>query len=449
MNRTHDTDEKGSWPMSHDDTEKADSLIGQVIQGRYRIMNLLGEGGMGGVYLAEQLSIERLVAVKVLHEQYARDEEFLARFRREAQQAAALNHHRVVTIYEFGQTEDGRLFIAMEYVSGQTLDKLVRRGPLPVKRAVALGIQLAEALQAVHRAGVIHRDVKPENIMVRGNDEIKLMDFGIARARDVQTQTRLTRTGLIIGTPEYIAPEQIEGGEVNERTDIYAWGIVLYEMLSGKPPFTAPTAAAMLVKHLQEVPEPLRKIRRGVAEEIERVVMEALEKDPRRRPQTMAEAITKLRTASEQVKLKNLARATAIPQSGGKERKRKALVRGVFLLAMIVVNVAVWVIVIHNGRTVLSEGSFASVPISLSTAESDPVTEKARPEHGSPGVTDPLHVGLLYLDQGRYADAIAALETATTIDPHNAQALEYLERAQRARDAELRIRRKRVQEHDQ
>jgi serine/threonine protein kinase len=448
MNRTRDADEKGSWTMNHDATEQADSLIGQVIQGRYRIMNLLGEGGMGGVYLAEQLSIERLVAVKVLHEQYARDEEFLARFRREAQQAAALNHHRVVTVYEFGQTEDGRLFIAMEYVSGQTLDKLVRRGPLPVKRAVALSIQLAEALQAAHRAGVIHRDVKPENIMVRGNDEIKLMDFGIARARDVQTQTRLTRTGLIIGTPEYIAPEQIEGGEVNERTDIYAWGIVLYEMLSGKPPFTAPTAAAMLVKHLQEVPQPLRKIRRGVAEEIERVVMEALEKEPRRRPQTMAEVITKLRTASEQVKLKNLARATAIPQSGGKERKRKALVRGIFLLAMIAVNVAVWIVVIHNGRTALSEGSFASDLTSFPTRAVDSATA-ARPEQGSPSVTDHLHVGLLYLDQGRYADAIAELEMATTIDPHNPQVLGYLERAQRARDAELRVRRKRVEEHDQ
>ena len=275
-----------------------DPFIGQMIKGRYQVMKKLGEGGMGTVYLAEQVSIGRKVALKVLHKQYARDEEFVRRFRHEARLAASLNHRNVITVYDFDQADDGSLFIAMEHVAGRSLKDVIQEGPLDVGRAVRLGIQIAEGLGAAHRAGVIHRDIKPENVMVVGEgEEIKLMDFGIARLRDAGSMTRLTRAGVIMGTPAYMSPEQVEGTEVSEKTDTYAFGIVLYEMLSGGVPFRASTPAAVLVKHMQEMPVPLRKLRREIPSAVERVVMQALEKKPQRRQRDMEEVIQGLKKA--------------------------------------------------------------------------------------------------------------------------------------------------------
>ncbi len=279
---------------------KQDPLIGKMIKGRYRVIEKIGEGGMGTVYLAEQVSIGRKVALKILHPEFARDQEFVKRFRQEARLAASLNHRNVITVFDFDQGDDGSLFIAMEYVQGQSLSDVVRQeGPLDLARAVRLGIQIAEGLGAAHRAGVIHRDIKPENIMVVGDaaDEIKLMDFGIARLRDTGAATRLTRSGMILGTPVYMAPEQIEGGEVTERTDIYAFGIVLYEMLSGSVPFSAPTPSAVLLKHLKETPVPLRKLRKEIPPPFERVVMHALEKKPDARQRNMDELVEGLKAA--------------------------------------------------------------------------------------------------------------------------------------------------------
>jgi serine/threonine protein kinase len=274
---------------------REDPFIGRVIKGRYRVMNTVGEGGMGTVYLAEQISIGRKVALKVLHGEYARDNEFVRRFHQEARMAAALNHRHVTTVFDFDQADDGSLFIVMEYLEGRSLSEVIRHeGALPVGRALRIGIQIAEGLEAAHRAGVIHRDVKPQNIMVVGPDrEIKLMDFGIARMRD-SSATHLTRAGMMMGTPEYMAPEQIEGGEVSEKTDIYAFGVVLYEMLTGLTPFHGATPAAVLTKHLREMPDPLRRHRREVPPAVEQVVMQALEKNPGARPRSMAEIVQAL-----------------------------------------------------------------------------------------------------------------------------------------------------------
>ncbi|HVO95790.1 MAG TPA: serine/threonine-protein kinase, partial [Terriglobales bacterium] len=179
-----------------------DTFIGTVVKGRYQVLEKLGEGGMGSVYLAEQVAISRKVALKLLHADYARDEEFIKRFRQEAKLAASLNHRNVVTIFDFDQADDGSLYIVMEYVGGKNLAGIIREGPLEIRRTLRLGVQIAEGLTAAHRAGVIHRDVKPENIMVVGSgEEIKLMDFGIARLRDTGSASRLTRSGTIMGTP--------------------------------------------------------------------------------------------------------------------------------------------------------------------------------------------------------------------------------------------------------
>ncbi len=281
---------------------KEDAYLGKLVKGRYRVISKIGEGGMGSVYLAEQISIGRKVALKVLQGNYANDDEFIGRFRREARLAASLNHRNIVTVYDFDQGNDGSLFIAMEYLPGARLSDVVRRdGPLEIRRAVRLGLQIAEGLEAAHLAGVIHRDIKPDNIMVlghRGAEDIKLMDFGIARMMDSGNTANLTRTGVIMGTPAYMAPEQAEGAEISERTDIYALGVVLYEMLSGSVPFKASTPSAVLIKHLQEQPAPLRKIRREVSPPIERLVMQALEKKPQKRLKDMHAVVEGLQKAN-------------------------------------------------------------------------------------------------------------------------------------------------------
>ena len=252
-----------------------DPVVGQVIKGRYRVLRKLGEGGMGAVYLADQLSISRKVALKVLHREFTRDHEFVQRFHQEARLAAALNHPAITTVFDFDQGEDGSLFIVMEYLEGTLLSEVIRRdGALDVARAVRLGVQIADGLGAAHAAGVIDRDVKPQNIMVlTPGDRVKLMDFGIAR----------------------MGPEQIEGRPITVKTDIYAFGVVLYEMLTGTTPFNAPTSTAVLTKQLREPPAPLRRVRPEVSPLVEQVVMQALEKEPEWRQENMGDLARRLR----------------------------------------------------------------------------------------------------------------------------------------------------------
>ena len=284
-----------------DSGPKQDPLIGSSIKGRYRVLQKLGEGGMSVVYLAEQVNIERKVALKVLHGEYARDELFVRRFRQEAKLAASLNHRNVIQIYDFDQAEDGNLFIAMEYLLGKTLKGFMRADAPDIATIVHLAIQIADGLAAAHRTGVIHRDIKPENIMIVSQDnEVKIMDFGIARLREADAATRLTRAGSIMGTPAYMAPEQIEGKPISEQTDIYAFGIVLFEMLSNTLPFTAPTPAAVLIKHLKEAPVPLRKLRREIPAQLERIVTQALEKKPERRQAKMDDVAGSLRRVEQE-----------------------------------------------------------------------------------------------------------------------------------------------------
>jgi serine/threonine-protein kinase len=272
-----------------------DSIIGRTIKGRFRVLQKIGEGAMGAVYLAEQITIGRSVALKMIHRDFARDEDFVARFRDEARAAASVRHAAVMVVHDYDQAEDGSLFIAMELLEGRTLGDLLRQdGAMDVGRAVRIATQVAEGLEAAHRAGVIHRDVKPHNIMVGADDHVKLMDFGIARLRDRDT-AGLTRAGLIIGTPEYMAPEQIEGGEITERTDIYALGVVLYEMLTGAVPFRGATASVVLTRHLSEAPRPLDHVRAGLPAELVSIIAQALAKDPGRRQRDMGEVVKALR----------------------------------------------------------------------------------------------------------------------------------------------------------
>jgi predicted Ser/Thr protein kinase len=332
---------------------RQDRYLGKLIKGRYKVLKKLGEGGMGTVYLAEQMSIGRKVALKLLQGNYATDDEFIARFRREARLAASLNHPNIVTVYDFDQSDDESLFIAMEYLDGGKLSDIIRGdGPLSIGRAARLGLQIAEGLEAAHRAGVIHRDIKPDNIMVMGEvgiETIKLMDFGIARLRDSGAASRLTRADVIMGTPAYMAPEQAEGAEVSEQTDIYALGIVLYEMLSGSVPFKASTPSAVLVKQIQEAPVPLRKLRREIPASIERVVMRALEKKPQKRQRDMREVVQGLQKVDvgrveEAPAGKTVVETLILPRKGVEklQRLKKPFLWAGGVLAIVLTLMAFW-----------------------------------------------------------------------------------------------------------
>jgi len=306
---------------------KEDSLIGKVIKGRYEVLKKLGQGGMGAVYLANQFAINRKVALKILQSDYARNEDFVRRFRQEATLAASFSHHNIVTIFDFDQAEDGGLYIAMEFVDGQSLDQMIRNNPMEVDTALRLGIQIAEGLNAAHRTGVIHRDIKPANIMVvKQGSNIKLLDFGIARLRDSTATTRLTQPGMIMGTPAYMAPEQIEGGELSDRTDMYAFGIVLYEMLTGHVPFDASTPGAVLVKHLRESPPLLGKIRKGMLLSVESTVTRMLQKDPQNRFGKMDEVTEALRKSlQESERQKPVVGESLVPQISNLRRGLSAI----------------------------------------------------------------------------------------------------------------------------
>ena len=262
-----------------------DTLIDQVFDGRYLLVRKLGTGGMANVYLAEDQELGRRVAIKMLDDRHAQDEQFVERFRREAKNAAGLSHPNVVSIYDRGQAE-GTYYIAMEYLEGRTLKELlVARGPTPIPVAIDYARQILAALGFAHRHGVVHRDIKPHNVAVAPDGRIKVMDFGIARAGTSQ----MTETGSIIGTAQYLSPEQAKGAPVGPTSDIYSVGIVLYEMLTGSVPFTGDTPLEIAMKHLSATPEPPSEQRPEVPHELDSIVLRALAKRPEDRYQTAEE----------------------------------------------------------------------------------------------------------------------------------------------------------------
>jgi serine/threonine-protein kinase len=257
----------------------SDTLIGRTFDKRYVIKRKLGSGGMADVFLAEDQELGRRVALKLLDDRHAADEQFVERFRREAQSAAGLNHPSIVSIFDRGYAE-GTYYIAMEFLDGRTLKELlVRNGPTPVPIAIDYARQILGALSFAHRNGIVHRDIKPHNIVVGGDGRLKVTDFGIARSGASQ----MTEAGSIVGTAQYLSPEQARGAPVDPRSDLYSLGIVLYEMLTGQVPFTGDTPVEIAMKHLSQVPEPPSKLRSGVPHALDAVVMRALAKDPDQR----------------------------------------------------------------------------------------------------------------------------------------------------------------------
>jgi serine/threonine protein kinase len=262
-----------------------DPLIGKTIAGCYVIEDMLGEGGMSTVYRAHHKLIDRPCAIKVMNPALATDANVRERFRREARSTQAIAHPNVIEIFEQGEMEDGIPYIVMELLDGSTLSTLVDAGPIAPARSLPIMIQIARGIARAHDLGVVHRDLKPDNIFVcrRGErgDVIKILDFGIARSR---ADTRLTNAGELFGTPQYMAPERITSGEAGPSVDLYALGVIFYEMATGQLPFDAPDPATFLIRHMKDVPAPPRRVDARVPERLDALVLQLLEKDPRARP---------------------------------------------------------------------------------------------------------------------------------------------------------------------
>lgn len=278
----------------------AGNMIGRNIENKYRLTSKLGAGGMGAVYRAERLLIGDEVAIKILHPEHVAQSQSFERFRREAQAAARLKHPNAVSIYDFGVTTDGVVYLVMELVDGKSLRQIIKhQGPLTPTAAAEIITQVCHALEEAHRQHIVHRDLKPDNIIVNptlNGLRTKVLDFGIAKLRDL-TAGNLTQTGSVMGTPHYMSPEQCLGEELDHRSDIYSLGIVLYEMLVGVVPFNSPISTAVVVQHVNQSPPSLRAMNLSISQELENVVLHALAKKRDARPQTATILSEELNTA--------------------------------------------------------------------------------------------------------------------------------------------------------
>src|SRR5436189_421190 len=302
---------------------KLQAVGGELIAGRYELEELVGSGGMSNVFRAHDRLLERTVALKILHEQYTRDEDYVERFRREARAVAQLTHPNIVTVIDRGE-QDGRQFIVFEYVHGMNLKELVEQeGPLPPGEVIELALQIARGLAFAHEQGLVHRDVKPQNVLLDADGRAKVTDFGIARALDVDG---MTITGTIMGTSNYIAPEQARGQPVDEQTDVYSLGCVLYELLAGDVPFDGDNFVAVAMRHVNDPVPSVRDTRPDVPPRLDWAIQEAMAKDPGDRFDSMADFAAELEACHAE--LDGAEGATMIvPRAAAPRRRRRGPTR--------------------------------------------------------------------------------------------------------------------------
>jgi hypothetical protein len=324
-------------------------MVGEVLSDRYELEELVGTGGMSSVFRAHDRLLDRKVALKVLHEQYTADEEYVERFRREARAVAALSHPNIVTVIDRGEHE-GRQFIVFEYVSGENLKQLIgRRGPAPVTTALELGIQIARALSFAHQEGLVHRDVKPQNVLLNGEGEAKVTDFGIARSLDVQHG--MTQTGTVLGTSDYIAPEQAQGQRVDEQTDVYSLGVVMYELLTNEVPFPGENFVAVAMRHINEAPPSIRDKRPDVSPRLEAAVHRAMAKDGSQRFPSMMDFCRELEACLAEAHGTQVAPAARPKRARARGRPRRSLSPWPLILllaALLAIGGVVAALLVHN-----------------------------------------------------------------------------------------------------
>ena len=300
-------------------------MIGKILDNRYELISFVGKGGMSVVYKAQDKRTGHYVAVKILRPEYSKDEEFLSRFEREATTASKMSHHNIVNLLDVGQEGELR-YLVMEYVRGKTLKELiVEKGAMAPQVACQIAIRILSALQHAHQNGIIHRDIKPQNVLVHSDGHVKVADFGIARVAGSNT---LTKTDSVMGSVYYFSPEQARGGQVNESSDLYSVGVVMYEMLTGQVPFDGETPVAVAMQQINAAPRPMNEIRQGISPALEKVVLRAMEKKPENRYQSALEMAQDIHRAMHEpdgdwlssIQTKPIAQ---ISQESSKKKKRK------------------------------------------------------------------------------------------------------------------------------
>jgi eukaryotic-like serine/threonine-protein kinase len=294
-------------------------VVSQVIADRYELKETVGTGGMSTVYCAFDTLLERNVALKILHDQYGKDEEYVERFRREARAVAQLSHPNIVTVIDRGE-ENGRQFIVFELVDGENLKELVDRGgPLPVRRVLELGLQVGRALAFAHAQGLVHRDVKPQNVLLNGDGRAKVTDFGIVRSLDAVGHTE---TGTVLGTSHYIAPEQARGERVDAQTDVYSFGVVLYELLAGAVPYPGDNFLSVAMKHVNEPVPSVLDARPDTPLRLATLIERSLAKQPAERPASMDEVVAELEAVRVELDAKDGDEGTMIMKRPAAVRQR-------------------------------------------------------------------------------------------------------------------------------
>jgi serine/threonine-protein kinase len=409
-----------------------DALMGCTLANRYTIVGRVGAGGMGTVYRAEQSPMNREVALKVLRKDLGRDPETVARFHREAHTLSALKHPNTVTIFDFGQTDDGLLYLAMELLEGEMLSSRLKRvGAMDVSTSIRIAAGVLRSLAEAHSRGIIHRDLKPDNIFlakVHGRPEedevVKVVDFGIAKIRDGEGRLEplQTQEGTVFGTPRYMSPEQAQGKTLDGRSDLYAVGVLLFHMLTGHPPFTDDDAVIVMAHHIKTVPAPVRQLvpDRAIPESLEKLVQRALEKDAIARPQTAELFLIELEQTLEEAKA--LAASTLAPSDSGravppavtdtsKPRRRMAL--GAVLGGVLAITIGA--IVATRGRP----HPAANVSAAAATPASVPAPNTAHPVETQAPVAAPSPVAMP-APQPTVADAAVAAPVANAMDTNAA-----------------------------
>jgi len=357
-----------------------DSLIGQALDNKYRIVRVIGQGGMGVVYEAEHTTLGKRVAIKLMLEKYTGDSEAVARFTREALAASRIGNPHIIDVMDIGTAPDGRSYVVMELLSGRPLSKVIEDGgQMPPQRAISVMRQVLKAVGAAHAKGIVHRDLKPDNIFLleqgETGDFVKLLDFGISKMIDPDLQvaaTKLTTTGVVMGTPLYMAPEQAMGAEIDHLADLYACGVIMYEMLAGKPPFDGATYAVLVAKLLTTEPPLLADLRPGLSPKLVSAVHRALEKDPQNRfpsADAFSAALPQLTSASamELAHTQASGRRAVVRKPGGKTRKGPLLAASLAMLGGVATATAIIVVMNKSSEPTTAQ------PAQPGSAEAPPV----------------------------------------------------------------------------
>jgi len=370
-----------------------DSLIGLALDNKYRIVRVIGRGGMGVVYEAEHTTLGKRVAIKLMLEKYTGDSEAVARFTREALAASRIGNPHIIDVMDIGTAPDGRSFVVMELLSGAPLSKVIEDGgPMAPQRAIAIMRQVLKAVGAAHAKGIVHRDLKPDNIFLldhgASTDFVKLLDFGISKMIDPDLQvaaTKLTTTGVVMGTPLYMAPEQAMGVDIDHLADVYACGVIMYELLAGRPPFDGATYAVLVAKLLTSEPQLLAEIRPGLSPKLVAAVHRALEKDPQKRfqsadafsvalPQPNSASAVELATTQASG---GRARAMPMARPNGQRRRWPLFAASVAMLAGVATATAI--IVAQNKSSSSPPAEPAKVETPVPAAETGWLEVKSRP----------------------------------------------------------------------